>query len=98
TLASGQGKIRSLVSAGYLSQDGALIETNFKRYSLRANVIGEFNDFISMGINLSGAYSGGKFAATTGRDAIVGKALWADPRDPVYNEDGSFNAYIGGKD
>jgi TonB-dependent starch-binding outer membrane protein SusC len=98
TLASGQGKIKSLVSAGYLKQQGALIETDFERYSIRANVTGDINDFISMGINLTGAYSGGKIAATSSRDAIVGKALWADPRDPVYNEDGTFNDYIGGKD
>jgi hypothetical protein len=28
----------------------------------------------------------------------VGIALLADPRDPVYNKDGSFNEYIGGHD
>ncbi|HEY3390730.1 MAG TPA: SusC/RagA family TonB-linked outer membrane protein, partial [Prolixibacteraceae bacterium] len=98
TLAAGKGKIKSLVSLGYLNQEGALIETNFQRYTLRANVTGKFNDFITTGFNLVGSRSGGKIVGSNGRDAIVGKALWADPRDPVYNEDGTFNSYIGGRD
>ncbi len=98
TLATGKGKIKSLVSAGYMNQEGALIETNFERYTLRANVTGKFNDFITTGINLVGSRSGGKIVGSNGRDAIVGKALWADPRDPVYKEDGTFNSYIGGVD
>src|SRR5690606_27802201 len=32
-----------------------------------------------------------------GRDATIGRALWLDPRYPVYNEDGTFNDYIGGQ-
>ena len=98
TLATGKGNIKSLISAGYLNQEGALIETNFERYTLRANVLGKFNNFISMGVNLAGSRSGGKIVGSNGRDAIVGKALWADPRDPVYNEDGTYKNYIGGKD
>ena len=98
TLASGKGKIKSLVSLGYLNQEGALVETNFQRYTIRANVTGKFNDFITTGINLVGSRSGGKIVGSNGRDAIVGMALWADPRDPVYNEDGSFKSYIGGHD
>ncbi len=98
TLASGTGKIKSLVSAGYLKQEGALIYTNFERYSLRANITGDFNNYISMGINLAGSRTNERIADTNGRSAMVGKALWADPRDPVYNEDGTFNVYVGGKD
>ena len=98
TMATGVGKIKSLVSAGYLNQDGALLNTNFERYTLRANVTGKFNDFISTGINIVGARSGGRMTDSNGRDQIFGRALWADPRSPVYNEDGSYNTYIGGKD
>src|SRR5690606_15520186 len=96
TFSAGKGDIRSLVSIGYLDQQGTVIETGFKRYNVRANLDGKINDFLSMGWNLMGARSNEKYASTNGRDALIGRALWADPRYPVYNEDGSFNDYIGG--
>ncbi len=75
-----------------------MIETAFERYNVRANLSGDINKNISLGWNIVGSYSDEPFAETTGRNAIIGSALWADPRDPVYNEDGTFNAYIGGRD
>ncbi|HEX8041605.1 MAG TPA: SusC/RagA family TonB-linked outer membrane protein, partial [Chryseosolibacter sp.] len=96
TLATGKGDVKSLVSIGYLDQQGAVIETGFKRYNVRANIDGKINDFLSMGWNLVGSRSNEKYASTDGRDALIGRALWADPRYPVYNEDGTFNDYIGG--
>jgi TonB-linked SusC/RagA family outer membrane protein len=96
TLSAGKGDIRSLVSVGYLDQEGAVIETGFRRFNVRANVDGKINDFISMGWNLVGSRSNESYANTDGRDALIGRALWTDPRYPVYNEDGTFNDYIGG--
>lgn len=96
TLSAGKGDIRSLVSIGYLNQEGAVIETGFERFNVRANVDGKINDFITMGWNVMGSRSTEQYASTDGRDALIGRALWADPRYPVYNEDGTFNDYIGG--
>lgn len=96
TFSAGKGDIRSLVSVGYVNQEGAVIQTDFDRFNVRANVDGKINDFLSMGVNLSASHSRENYAPTDGRDAIIGRALWADPRYPVYKEDGTFNTYIGG--
>jgi TonB-dependent starch-binding outer membrane protein SusC len=96
TLTAGKGDIRSLVSVGYVNQEGAVIQTDFDRFNFRANVDGKINEFLTMGANLSASHSRENYAPTSGRDAIIGRALWADPRYPVYNEDGTFNTYIGG--
>lgn len=98
TLGAGKGPIKSLISVGYLNQEGAVIETGFERFNVRANLNGDINKNISMGWNIVGSFSKEQYAQTTGRDAIIGSALWADPREPVYNEDGTFNDYIGGHD
>lgn len=95
TLSSGKGDLKTLVSASYLGQEGAVIKTHFRRFNVRANIDGKVNEFISMGLNLVGANSNERYAGTTGRSAIIGKALWADPRYPVYNDDGTWNDYIG---
>ncbi|MGN6298214.1 MAG: SusC/RagA family TonB-linked outer membrane protein [Ginsengibacter sp.] len=72
TLANGKGAIHSLVSAGFLNQEGSLINTGYKLYSARANIGGQVNKFITMGLNLDGSYSTQKQAnATEGRDQIL---------------------------
>lgn len=96
TLSAGKGDIRSLVSVGYVNQEGAVIETGFERFNVRANIDGKINDFISMGWNIAASHSREDYASTDGRSALIGRSLWADPRYPVYNEDGSFNTFIGG--
>lgn len=90
---------RSLISASYLDQQGALIKSNFRNYSLRANMDGKFNDFLHMGLNISVSHAESNWDdGTTGRDAIVGRSLLVDPREPVYNDDGSWNLYLGNHD
>ena len=98
TFSSGKGDIRTLLSVGYLNQQGAVIETGFKRFNVRANLDGKINDFISMGWNIAGTRSKEEYANSYGRDATIGRALWLDPRYPVYNEDGTYLDYIGGQD
>ncbi|MDR1337229.1 MAG: SusC/RagA family TonB-linked outer membrane protein, partial [Tannerella sp.] len=98
TLSEGAGKIRSVLSVGYLKQDGAVIETSFERFNARANIQGEFNEYISMGWNIAASRSNERLIGTEGRDAIIGQTYTMDPREPVYNEDGSWKAYIGGYD
>lgn len=97
-LSNGKGAIKSLVSVGYLNQDGTLINTNYKLYSVRANIGGQLNNFINMGVNLNGSFSKQNQANTEGRDNLVGSTYLMDPRDPVYNADGSYHDYIGGHD
>lgn len=96
TASVGKENFRSLFSVGYLDQQGAIINTGLKRYNVRANMDGKINDFISVGLNIAGSNFTEKYAETNNRDALIGRALWADPRYPVYNDDGSFNTYIGG--
>lgn len=97
TFANGNNKMRSLLSASYNRQDGAVKYTNFDRFSLRENLEGKVNDFIAVGLKLNGSYVRNRLAATEGRGNVVGLSLIIDPRDPVYNEDGSLRPYIGGR-
>ncbi len=98
TLSEGSGDIHSLVSVGYMGQEGALKKTNYNNYSLRANIGGKLNKFINMELNLNGSYSKQNVTSSEGRAELVGSTLLMDPREPVYKEDGSYNSYIGGHD
>ncbi len=97
TLSQGNGKFHSLLSAGYIHQDGSLINTDFDNVSVRANIDGKINDFINVGLNVNGSFATSNLGpGTEGRSDLVGSTLLMDPREPVYNDDGTYNNYIGG--
>ncbi|WEK36009.1 MAG: TonB-dependent receptor [Candidatus Pseudobacter hemicellulosilyticus] len=96
-LSQGSGNIRTLVSLGYREQQGVLIKTGYKNYSVRANIGGKINDFMEMGITINGSYARQQLApGTEGRSSLLGSTLLMDPRQPIYKEDGSYNNYIKG--
>lgn len=98
SLSSGKGPIKSVLSLGYFREEGAVIETDYDRLSARANLNGEVNKFISMGLNLNGTYSKQRIAYTNGRSSVLGSTLLIDPREPIYDETGNLRPYIDGKD
>jgi TonB-linked SusC/RagA family outer membrane protein len=99
SLSQGTDKLHSFLSAGYTKQEGILLNTKYDNLSVRGNIDGKVNDNITMGLKVNGSFATNNLAqATEGRDNIVGSSLIADPRDPIYNDDGSYHAYIGGHD
>ncbi len=99
TLSSAKTPIHSLVSLGYVNQDGTILNTNYKLYSVRANIGGQVNKFLNIGLNFNGSYADQtQITDEQGRAGLIGSTLLMDPRDPVYNPDGSYNSYIGGHD
>jgi TonB-linked SusC/RagA family outer membrane protein len=49
--------IKYYFSGNYFDQEGIILNSDYKRYSLRANIESEINKFFTLGMNLSGAYS-----------------------------------------
>lgn len=96
TASVGQENYKTLFSVGYLDQEGAVINTGLKRYNARINTDYKINKFLSAGVNVALTHFKERYANTDLRDGLVGRSLWADPRYPVYNADGTYNAYIGG--
>lgn len=91
-VSGGSENIRTYVSAGYFNQEGVMLNTGFERFSLRANVSADVAEKLNIGFNIapSLAYTRGGIRGQ-GRDEGFGIA---SPIPAVYNEDGSYNAYI----
>lgn len=91
-VSGGSENIRTYVSAGYFNQEGVMLNTGFERFSLRANVSADVAEKLNIGFNIapSLAYTRGGVRGQ-GRDEGFGIA---SPIPAVYNEDGSYNAYI----
>lgn len=98
TISSGNKNTSYRASLSASTQDGVIISTGLDRYTLRFNVTHKmFDDRLILNVNANNTYY--KFdnileQQTGGADGgIINNALKADPTQPVYNEDGTFNEY-----
>lgn len=97
------------IVAGYFDQEGVMINSDFKRYSLRANSSFKFGDKVNLGFsvapsytidnipNSDGAFYAGNVNAVAG-GGLINNALLTWPTLPYQNEDGSYplTAWIPG--
>ncbi len=92
SVSGGGEKTRTYVSAGYLNQDGVMINTGYKRYTVRANVETILSNKLKVGVNIAPSFATKKGSIRgEGRDEVFGIA---SPIEPVYLPDGSYNAFI----
>jgi TonB-linked SusC/RagA family outer membrane protein len=57
SLSGGSEKTQLALSANYFDQDGIIINSNFKRYSLRLNLDHQLNERFRVGTSIFGSYS-----------------------------------------
>lgn len=84
----GDAKTKYAVSGSYFDQDGIIINSDFKRYSFRANLDRTVNDKLTVGSNLSYSRISSKGVLTNGEDIVPGVitgALLFNPALPVYD-------------
>ncbi len=102
SLQGGDKKTRFSVSGNYFDQDGIIIKSNFKRYSLRATLDHEINDKTKTGITILGSHSVNRGIPTgiTGvnnansASSIVGAALGAPPTLQPYRDNGTIFPFV----
>jgi TonB-linked SusC/RagA family outer membrane protein len=98
SVSGGNDVVKYAVSGEYLNQDGIILNSNFKRYSLRANIDAQLTKRLALRVNLNPTYTinnnviaeGGGAGAST---SIIGSATSAQPYYPLYNADGSYFIY-----
>jgi TonB-linked SusC/RagA family outer membrane protein len=93
-----------MVSGGYMDQEGTIVETRFKRYSMRANIDHKINNAVKIGANIFGSVTGqdrskndgsANATATDNLNNIYGppvlaSALVASPAMPIYDANGDY--------
>ena len=88
---SGGGKTGNyLFSLNYMNQQGTLIYTYLKRYSIRANTNFNVTDHIRVGENLSYASSVNPTSNTLGEGTAIGFSYREQPIIPIYDIAGNF--------
>ena len=100
SVSGGNDGMRYSLSGGFFNQDGIVIQSNFKRYSFKANVDAKLSNKLSVGVSLLPTFSQEvtpPIQGHYGSYGIIVTALGADPTIPVYNADGSYGSSISGE-
>ncbi len=95
----GNDKSRYAMSAGYFSQDGTIMGSDYKRLTLRLNTSHKVFSWLTIGENLSYMSSTGRNAMNNNASpgaSILSAALAMAPWDPTHYPAGSVN--LEGKD
>jgi TonB-dependent starch-binding outer membrane protein SusC len=94
TISGGNANARYSVAGNYHDNEGLIINTNFKRYSLRLNLDNTLFDgkaTLSNSWNFSRTISNNVPTDRGGPGGIIITALGLDPTVPVYNNLGDYN-------
>jgi len=93
TVSGGSAKTKALLSLGFLDEDGILKTTSFQRFTGRANVESQVNDWVKAGLNLSTAMTSSNSSGYTGSAYanVWYSAQFMAPIYPVWMKDDKGN-------
>ncbi|MCF0069729.1 TonB-dependent receptor [Dyadobacter sp. CY261] len=98
-VSGGSEKTRYAVSFGYYDQKGIVLNSYFKRYTLRANLDNDISSRVRVGVSLLGAYTKGNNARTevdgNAGGGVTSASLSYAPTFPVFNNDGTYYKNLG---
>lgn len=91
---SNKEKVSTAVTAGFFQQKGVLLNSYYKRFSVRANTLFRINDNIRVGLNVAPTYSFDNTPSSDGQffgsGGLLYNAILTPPILPYQNQDGSY--------
>ena len=100
-VSGGSENVKYAISSEYLDQDGIVMNSNFKRYSIRANIDARVNKRLSVRFSVNQSLIKRRIVNATGvstggnNESVLGNAMSLTQFYPVYNPDGSYFIYSG---
>ena len=100
TVRGGDRNIRYALSGEYLDQQGIIKNTDFKRYSVRANIDAQLSKKMALKINLNPSYTTENIVQASGltsgpNENVIGSAMAVTPFYPIYDSTGNYYSYNG---
>lgn len=90
SFSGGADKTNYYFSGGYFDQSGTLIETGFKKYTIRANIDHQIKSWLKVGFSTNATRSNQKIGLADGFDAVTSTVLYNSPATPVRDFNGNF--------
>ncbi|MBE7170288.1 MAG: TonB-dependent receptor [Williamsia sp.] len=100
-VSGGSENVRYAISGEYLNQDGIVLTSNFKRYSIRANIDAKVSKRLNVRFNVNQSLIRRRIVSATGvstggvNESVLGNAMSLTQFYPVFNPDGSYFIYSG---
>jgi TonB-linked SusC/RagA family outer membrane protein len=93
TVAGGSARSSFMISGGYYDEQGIIINSYFKRYSLRLNSDHKIGKRLKIGQSLQLTRANDNSLNTlSAQDGLIWSAIRFMPFIPVYNEDGTYGS------
>ncbi|EON75250.1 TonB-dependent receptor [Lunatimonas lonarensis] len=95
TITSNTERASTSIVAGFFDQQGVVLNTDYKRYSLRLNSEYKVSDKVRVGFNVAPTYVKDNTPRTDGSrgTGILFNALHTWPNMPIYDENGELTYY-----
>lgn len=95
TISGGNNSTKYLISGNYFDQAGIVRNSDFKRYSIRANVDQELSKFVKVGISLTSSRINNNNTQLGDqpheKSGIIRMALQMGPHIPIMDDDGNYS-------
>lgn len=101
SISGGTDNLKYLVSGGYLNQQGILVNSEYQRFSLRANLRTDINKWSAFGLSWAGTKEAGNSPPFGSADiSFLGNSVnvaprWA-PTEPIYDSLGNYSVHRPG--
>jgi TonB-dependent starch-binding outer membrane protein SusC len=96
SMSGGNEKIRYYTSLNYFDQEGIVINTDFNRIGMRANIEASVNDWFKVGNNINFSITNENASLFDNTKGVISQAIRYSPGVPVRFSDGSFSGPITG--
>ncbi|MCF0244652.1 MAG: TonB-dependent receptor [Bacteroidaceae bacterium] len=90
----GSDKVQYYVSGNYMNQQGTIIGSNFRRFSVRTNLDAQLKSWLKLGISATYSDTMDDLKRADGEEGIIGYSLFTLPDIPIYNIDGSYATVV----
>jgi TonB-linked SusC/RagA family outer membrane protein len=96
----GDKNMKYAISGEYLDQEGIIKNTNFQRYSIRANIDARVTKKLNVKVNLNPSFTNENLVTARGltsgpNENVIGSAMAVTPLYPIYKENGEYFPYNG---
>ncbi|MDR7129344.1 TonB-linked SusC/RagA family outer membrane protein [Algoriphagus sp. 4150] len=95
TITSNKEKVNTAIVAGVFDQEGVVVGSDYRRFSLRMNTDYQLSDKVAIGVNVAPNYVIDNTPRTDGTrgTGILFNALHTWPIMPIYGEDGELTSF-----
>ncbi len=90
----GTEKVQYYVSGNYMNQEGTIIGSNFRRFSMKVNLDAQLKPWLKLGLSATYANTKDDLKLADGTEGIIYYSLMSLPEIPIYNIDGTYASVV----